>query len=395
MTTRIGIGFSNKSKSTEATREAAEMAKASARQDRIDAAFIFNTSYYDPKNFLPLAFDALKQTKIIGTSTAGIILSDRIETQGIGIVTITSDEIKFESSVINHLALQNIEEAGDNFAKEAVTDYGQEQRKLFLLFINSLVPKIPLFLRGIKNQLGKNIEIIGGGSCDNFHIEKIYQYHDNQCISDGATGFLIGGYPKIKMSCKHGWMPLGKPRTVDKVEGNIIKSINGESPINAYIEYFEKDMPVLMEDRFNQIIVRYPLGMRTNDENNKYHLKHIINILPDGSIVCQDQIPENSEVNIMFGNKDSCILSAENAARAIKDQLGDKPLKLLLIFESLFRYKILNKAAYQEIRAIKNVLGKNFPIMGIYTYGEIFTQKIKNVSAVQIQNGSIVLIAFF
>ena len=43
------------------------------------------------------------------------------------------------------------------------------------------------------------------------------------------------------------------------------------------------------------------------EEANQYLLRNIIDILEDGSIVCQEGVPEGAEVHLMISNKDSCI----------------------------------------------------------------------------------------
>jgi len=216
-------------------------------------------------------------------------------------------------------------------------------------------------------------------------------------MTNGATGILFGGRPKIHMSLRHGWRPLGKPRNIDKVEANIIKTIEKKKAISLYKEYFDQESETLSENPLGQINTRYPLGIKIGhiDNKNKYLLRNALGTLEDGSIVCQDAVPENSEAHIMIGTKDSCLLSAENAIRELKEQLGTKTPKLILVIASLIRYKILSRDAEKEIKLISDFFGPSVPTIGMQSYGETFSVKTSATTAqTLLHNGSIMLVAF-
>lgn len=137
----------------------------------------------------------------------------------------------------------------------------------------------------------------------------------------------------------------------------------------------------------------YPLGFYLEGPR-QYLLRNIIDILDDGSIVCQEGVPHGAEVHLMISNKDSCRNSAIEAAELVKTSLADKPAKLVLVFESLARHKILGRSAFSEIQAIKNVLGVTTPIAGMCTYGEIGPfDTLNNIKNIYLHNESILIVA--
>ncbi|MCK5082934.1 MAG: hypothetical protein KAR31_08510, partial [Candidatus Omnitrophica bacterium] len=75
MTTHIGIGFSQSIDAETAAREAAFHSKTDLNADQIDIALVFSTIHYNPNETLPALRTILNEAKIIGCSTAGIILS--------------------------------------------------------------------------------------------------------------------------------------------------------------------------------------------------------------------------------------------------------------------------------------------------------------------------------
>lgn len=393
MGTHIGIGFSQHKDGAAAGQEAAQQAKSQLKDGRIDFAILFNSVHYAPADILPVVFKTLDQTRVIGSSTAGIILSNRVENHGVAVLAFQSDNITFETGFISHLDLQDMREAGQAFGQNAVTDFGQQNRKAFLFFIDGLLNNISSLAMGLKDKLGQAFPIIGAGSSDDFHFHRTYQYQNEKILSAGAAGVILGGRPIMAMSCKHGWKPLGKPRTVNRSQGHIIKTIDGKSALSLYRDYFDQDADTLRLNRLGQINIRYPLGIQRGSQQ-EYLLRNVVQVLDDESIVCQDNIKPDETVHIMIGNKETCLQAAEESAYEVREQLGTKKPSVILIFESLFRYKLLRRSALQEIRLIQKIVGENIPVFGMYSYGETFSFKTSaNHLDTVVNNGSLVLLA--
>lgn len=71
----------------------------------------------------------------------------------------------------------------------------------------------------------------------------------------------------------------------------------------------------------------------------------------------------------MMGTKKSALEAAAQAAEEIRST-KDKPIQFALVFESFSRNRLLGRQANKEIATIKNILGRNTPFIGFYTYGE-------------------------
>ena len=391
MATQAGIGFSKNLDPSLAAQEAAAQARQRLGQKCIDLAIVFSTVQYAPQEILPVIYESLDKTRVIGCSTAGIILPQGIEPRGIGIVCLRSEFIRFETSHIAHLDLQDRREAGKSFIKNCISDFGQQHRKLLLMFTNGLLPDISALLQGLHEQLAHSIPIVGAGSSDNFAFQKTYQYYQNSYGTNSITGVLLGGRLKFAMSCRHGWKPLGKPRIVDKVEGPVIKSIDGKKAVDIYNEYFPKEHSTLGKGLLNDINFRYPLGTYMPHEK-VFLLRNALGVLDDGSILCQDSLTEKSEVHLMIPNKETCIQAAETAAAEVKAQFEGHPPQLILVLESLLRYKLLGRQAFREMEAIQKVFDKT-PILGMYSMGEVSSfLGPRNTYNATLQNNGIVVL---
>src|SRR3989338_7679498 len=103
MSTHIGIGFSKNIDNTQAAREAALQAKTNLQAPRIDIAIVLSTIHYNPAETVPAIRDVLADTKVVGCSTTGIILSKSIETRGVAVLTITSEDMRFGVGAVENI----------------------------------------------------------------------------------------------------------------------------------------------------------------------------------------------------------------------------------------------------------------------------------------------------
>ena len=393
MATHIGIGFSQEINIETAGSSAALQSKANLNADKIDIALILSTIHYDPQQTVPAIREVLEDTKIIGCSTAGIIMSDSIETRGIAVLTITSDDMLFGIGSIEDLDSQNIQRAGNILARNALADFGRHSRQAFILFVDGHQENNSVLLKGVEEILGNIFPIFGAGICDNFNFNNTFQIFQDDVLTNAAIGLIIGGHVNIGAGCYHGWRPLGKPRIVDEVEGNVIKSISGKKASSLYEEYFGDEAASLRSNRFGQMSILYPLGILI-EGSHEYLLRNTVDVRKDGSIVCQGDIPQGSEVHIMIGNKESCKQAAIAAAQEAKNNLANKEPRLVFIFESMSRLKLLGRTAFEEIQGISGVFGPDVPLIGMYTNGEISPfQTIEKFKKPYLLNESIIVLA--
>lgn len=393
MTIEFGMGFSNKQNGEEALREAIVQAKAQIKQERIDICLIVCTAHYNPETFFPIIKNTLGESKILGCSTSGIILSDHISTHGLAILTLHSDDVKFSISNVNNLAKDNAFNAGASLAKNCLEKFGIGLRSMFFMLTDGVIEDSASLIFGLQSVFGQIFPIIGAGSCDDFKFQSTFQIFQDTIQCRSAIGLLMGGHMQVSIGSRHGWRPLGKPRIVTKSEGSIIRTINGYPAANLYTEFFGENSVHFQSSRLGQMTILYPLGILV-EGSEEYLLRKIIDIFPDGSILCQGNIPEGSEVHIMIGNKESCKKAATEAAKEALDGLLGKRPEFIIIINSMARLKLMGRGASEEIRHIQKVIGETIPIFGFYSDGEIYPfQTVEKIKKPYWQNESLVIAA--
>lgn len=368
----IGIGFSKNENPYHAAQDAAVQARIQINQQPADLVLVYATPSYSRLEAIAVIRELFAESKVLGCSTSGLILPSAIETSGIAVLALASASKQFETGYahIKNLKGQNPDFAAAELSKRLLKNFEGRSRHFCFLLFDGFSEKGPLLLHGLKQSLGHFSPIVGGGSFDNFFFEKSYQYFDGEVMTDAACALMLGGQAVAGLSSQHGWKPLGKPRVIDKAERNIIRRINGKKGIAIYEELLGEQATSLFLSRVSRARLFYPLGILV-EEPNGYLIRHVVDIQNDGSLVCQGDIPQGVEVHVMIGSKDSCRQAAVQAAREAKQALLGREPKLALIFESAARQKLLGQSAFQEIQDIKEVLGEDIPLFGLYTYGEI------------------------
>ncbi len=386
----IGIGFSKDEDPKAAAQRAVAAAQKSLGEGRTDLVLVLATAHYDPKDLLPALYTAVDRIRIVGTSTAGIILPDRVEARGVAVVLLRSDALKCETGFIEHLDLQDMRTAGRNLINTTMGTYGRSERRALLVFTDGLLSGISTFIAGIKDSLGYAFPVFGACGCDHFHFRHAWQFFDDRGISRGAVLVLVGGRASLAAACRHGWKPLGRPRKVDVVRGPKLLTIDGAPALRLYERYFPELTPGGAFEKARDVFNRYPLGFKTPDQND-YLLRNVIGLLDEGGLLCQDDVPEGAAVHLMIGGKEAVLQSAAEAAEDVVRQLQNPP-RLSLVFSSLRRFRILGRNAAEEISIVHEKLGKG-PLIGAYVNGEIFSPPTLSPNAPPfLHNGSITVI---
>jgi hypothetical protein len=367
MGTFVGIGTSEKKDPFLAAQEAAKIALYQIHHREISLAILFSTIHFADKRLLEGLSYSLGNVKVLGCTGAALISGNSITNYGVGLMLLSSDKIKFGTATTHNIALKGARTAGEDFAHQALKNLGTTQRDLALIFCDGLVENGSDLLRGIKDVLGLSFPIFGCSSADNFRFFRTFQYASTGVFTDSLVGAVFSGENVFGMGLRHGWKPLGKPRPITKVQGNVIKKIDGKPAVSIYEDYFGRSREEIKKSIIGMSIY-YPLGLYVPGEA-EYLLRNTIRIDEDGGLVCQGDATEGAEARIMMGTKEWALDAATQAAEEAKSALAGKEIKGALIFEAVSRNKLLGRLTEKELSRIKEVLG-NVPILGIATYGE-------------------------
>jgi len=398
MSLKTGIGQSKNPSAFHAGREAALLALRDLKADKPNLAFAFSSSYFSQEKILDGIKSILGETPLIGSTTSGEIITTGSEKHSLVIVVLKSDGLQFalgwgeslnkDSRGAGHKAAMI---ANRSFTENRITQ--ELKRKVFMIFPDGLRGNCADVLRGIQEVLGRSFPTVGGSSGDDFLFQKTYQHCNKLVFTESVVGVLLGGELTFGIGSRHGWRPLGKPRQVTRAVANIIYEINRQPAVSVYEEYFGKDITELKTEPLASMAILYPLGMAIPGEE-EYLLRNPISVTEEGALICAAEVPEGEEIRLMMGNKDSVLGAASAAAHTALKNLYGARAKIVFVFSSISRDKLLGRYKDSEINLVREVFGEAVPVVGFYTYGEQapLTSEI-NIGQTYFQNASFVVLA--
>jgi hypothetical protein len=369
MAIQVGIGLSTAKEHIQAANEAAGQAKKNIRSERIDFAIVFSSVEFAHSGVLKAIANSLGPIPILGCSSLAIITNQGISKYGLVIMLFGLPEgVNVNVAFTKDSGTKSILGAGEDLGEKLLSRFQDSRRDLAIMFSDGLIPDGSELISGLQERLGASFPLVGASASDNLAFKKTFLYFNQEVFTEGACGLLWGGRLNYGLGIKHGWKPLGKPRSVTRSKGNVVEEIEGAPAVNIYKEYFAKDISELRKD-LKRISIFYPIGIYLTGEE-EYLLRNIMSIENNGSLVFQGNVPLDSQIRLMIGTKESCLAATSHAAQEAKKGLLGRPANFVFVFDSVSRYILLGRQADEELKIIKNELGKDIPIVGIYTYGE-------------------------
>lgn len=366
-----GIGTSNIKDSYQAGKDAAQKALTEMGCSHPDFVLVFSTDGLDQKEMIEGIRVITGKASLIGCCRAGVISKEGLFTDSIVVLALRSDVLQISTGMVNDIS-QNPRLAGEKVAK-AVLDKepakGYKYPPTLIMLPDGLTCNVCELVRGVYENLGPAYQLVGGGAGDNVRFIKTYQFIDDKVYHDAISFALITSKAPIGIGIGHGWSPVGRPLVVTKSEGNIIREIEGRPAFEAYLDYFGEVAPKLTPENFPEFGMKHPLGLP--DITGAYTIRDPLKVEEDGSILCVAEVPESSVVRIMKGDNKSVIQAAKESAQKAVNSIGKKKPGLALVFDCVSRLLLLGKDAQRELDVIRDVIGKDVPLIGFFTFGEI------------------------
>ncbi|MCX5702207.1 MAG: FIST C-terminal domain-containing protein [Candidatus Omnitrophica bacterium] len=365
----IGIGVSTEINPAQAAKSAVLQAMDNIYdQSSVTLAIVFGTIEFANIITLKTINNLLGAVPIIGCSSAAIITNKGIFNHGLIIMLLCLPQnIYVNTALVKDIKSDPAMNVGQELGRKLLNGFKDVSRNFTLILSDGLMEDNSSLINGLQERLGTSFPIVGASASDNLKFQKTYIYFNQELSSDAVCGLICGGKLNFGLGIKHGWKPLGKPNYVTKASGNTVYEINGASAARLYEEYFACDIFQLKKS-LKRISVFYPVGIHLEGEQ-EYLLRNILFVNDDGSLVFQGDVPQNSMIRLMIGSKESVLSSTREAAQEAKGNLSSKP-NFVLVFDSISRYILLKREANKELEIIKEVMGQDTPIIGLYTYGE-------------------------
>ncbi|HBH46423.1 MAG: hypothetical protein A2445_03395 [Candidatus Jacksonbacteria bacterium RIFOXYC2_FULL_44_29] len=373
MPTKVGVGKSKKTNSFEAGVEAAELALKAAGLDKTDLVFVVGTVGYEQDQMLKGIKSLTKEAPLVGFSVAGIVTQDGPDEdlRVVGVMAIASDEIKFKPVFATGLK-ENSHGVGQQLA-EQLKDNWPENAKLLITLPDGLGVNSSDFFKGLETNLPTPVPFVGGASGGLLTLKDTYQYFGDQVLINSAVGLLLSGDFSFATAVSHGALATDITHTVTKAEGNHVYEINGKPAFDIFREYVGEEV----KDLNGVVISGVCMGIRPIKVSADY--EDVVLRIPlrldsvDGSLYMSGEMPVGTEILVCERKFARIMHQLKDSLAAVKDNLGSAAAKFVWQFDCIGRGQNLMgaDAAHQEIAASQDLLGKDVPWLGCYTFGEI------------------------
>jgi hypothetical protein len=348
--------------------EAASQAVNGLGQNEPTVLFAFSSVKYDQEKVLKGIRQAAPKALVVGGSAAGEITSWVTVFDGVNVLAIASDAVKFVSGVGRRVSLDSFK-AGAEAAQAVVKKAKGRKPELFIMLPDGMTGNGAALVEGVRSVLGDTAAIIGGSLGDDYLFKKTYEYHQDTVLTDAVVGVGLYGKFAFGFGIRHGWEPVGLPLKVTKADGVKLQEVDGKPALKIYEDYFGKAASELTKEPLARMAYTYPLGLAV-EGSDEFLIRDPVIANAKGEITMAAAIPEGTTIRLMIGDRERAIAAAKTAATVAKEQLEGAEPKFILMFNCMARNRLLGVRCHEENEAVSQILGRNVPMSGFYTYGE-------------------------
>ncbi|MEW6097194.1 MAG: FIST N-terminal domain-containing protein [bacterium] len=354
---KVGIAYNTVENSHHAGEEAAKEAVISSGKPAL--TFLFTTDSYDQEAVFTSVKEVVGDSRIVGFCCGGVITSDGVLTQGVGVCTLSGSELRVATSLQKGLS-NAPQTVGERAAKDLLAS-GIDNGVIFVL-PDGFGANISEVVYRLYDSMGPDFKYIGGCAGDNLRFFKTYQFTEAGVESDAVAVALLDGLA-IQTAIGHGWNPIGAPLIIGNVDGKKVIEIDGERAFDAY----SRRLGGIPLDKFHEYGMKYPLGFP--NISGSYLIRDPLTVNPDKSINFVTEIPPNVVGYIMEGKVSNLIKAAGWVAKTSAQKVSQP--QFALCFDCISRYLLMGKKFEKELEIITESIGKDIPILGALTFGEV------------------------
>ncbi|NJP05051.1 MAG: GAF domain-containing protein [Chloroflexaceae bacterium] len=367
---RAGSGASNSPDAADAGRCAAMEAIAALQHRPAQAALVFTTDQYDQTAVVRGVGEVVGSARIIGCCTGGLITNRGGMASGVAVLTLAGDDLEVLTAFAAGLCEQPAQTATrvTEPLLKAIPPTESEKRATVLLFTDGLTGglSVDAALQHIADTLGPLCSLVGGAAGDNLAYDQTTLFVHDALGGDAIALMLLVSAVPVGIGVHHGWTPMGRHMVVTRSERNMIYELDGRTPLDMYRELLAPQE--ITPENFRTVTRYHPIGFPR--ANGECLVRLPLNVHPDGSIECIGMLPEHAIVHIMQGQPDSLRDAARYAARHAVAQLGGVAPAAAMVINCVTRPPLLEGEAEAELAAIREELGYDTPLIGMYSFGE-------------------------
>jgi hypothetical protein len=390
----VGVGRSRERDSFTAGKQAATEAKQSHGASP-EVLIIFGAPVFAHRQLLAGISSVMGEVPMLGGTTAGEISSKGFATDSVVVMALSSDTLQFTTGI--GLDMSKGEQVCSRQMLDSIRDQISFDNALSLLVLpNGMGGDGVEVIKGLQSVLGDEFEIIGGYLGDDTDFNSTFQYHNGNVYRDAIVGLMICGDGSFTtgVGVRSGFESIGNRLYCTEAEKNVVASFDNEPALTLYQELLGEER----SQRLPGICLEYPFGLIDEKVSiaGKEYFQLRCGLSVDHrkkTITLAGSIPEGSAITLTTASRGDIINGAKLAAEQARESLGRATPRAILMFSCVGRKLVLGRRTQEEVKAVKQVLGEEIPLIGFYTYGEIgpIDKREKRLATSKFHNETVVL----
>ena len=330
---------------------------------------IFCSDRYDLAELVTGVAGAAGDVPLIGCTSAGEITADGAADNGVVVTALGGPG--FSVATGSGRSDDGGPRAAGAAAATCASKLERRDHEVMMLLTDGVIGDKQEIVRGVNEVVGAGLPLVGGCAGDDMKMEKTFQIHGREVISEGVVAAAIGSDAPIGIGWRHGWERVGEPMLVTRASGDRVVEIDDSPALDVYLERLEAPAEVRTDSaEFTRWARTHPLGLGRRPTGQEP--VRCVNEagFSDRTLGCTTAVPEGGMTWFMHGDSDSILRSAEGSCLDALDALDGRPAVGVVAFDCIGRRGVLGEEGIQaEVERI-DATGKA-PVSGFYTYGEI------------------------
>lgn len=308
---------------------------------------------------------AFPDAVLAGCSTAGEISAKGMSDGSAIVTTVAFDSVAVRCAAVR---LENMDQSAVVGAQLGQSLKAPDLRAA-LVFGKGVGINGSALIDGMVGAVGAEVPISGGLAGDGGAFAGTLTLTPDGIDADQVVAVgLYGDALQVRHGSYGGWQPFGPPRRVTKADGNILYELDGQAALDLYKDYlgeYARDLPASG--------LLFPFEMLDAECRSVGLIRTILGVDEQkGALVLAGDIDLNGHLRLMHASNEGLVDGAEIAARRAKDEAANLGADSLAILVSCVGRKlVMGDSVDEEVEAVSQVLGRQVPLTGFYSYGEI------------------------
>lgn len=302
------------------------------------------------------------QARLVGCSTAGEILGDRVFDG-----SITATGVFFEDTQLE-FARTTVEDMEDSYNAGVRLAEALRHDELAHVFVLSdgLNVNGSALTKGLQSQLSTDVAVTGGLAAHGELFKETLVFLDRP--SDAQTIVAIGFYGRtlrVRYGSRGGWNSFGPDRVITRSKANVVYEMDGQPILQLYKKYLGEQA-----DGLPATGLQFPLGLAIHNCQDRLVRTILAVNEDDNSVTFAGDVPEGSLARLMRANFECLVDGATDSAGQCRSD--DEPAPTLAVLISCVgRKQVLKQRVDEEVESVRNTFGQDTTMTGFYSYGEI------------------------